>query len=93
MDLNRRKFLNTLLGIGGLGGLSLLVYPVLSYLKPPKSAKVTVNSVKAGKATEFPNNSSQIIKFGRQPVILVKTEEGKFVALSATCTHLDCIVK
>jgi len=93
MDLNRRKFLNALLGIGGLGGLSLLVYPVLSYLKPPKSTKVAVSSVKAGKATEFPSNSSQIIKFGRQPVVLIKTEEGKFVALSATCTHLDCIVQ
>jgi cytochrome b6-f complex iron-sulfur subunit len=93
MALNRRKFLNTLLSISGLGGLSMLVYPVLSYLKPPKSPKDMVNSVKAGNATQFPNDSSQIIKFGRQPVILVKTIEGKFIALSATCTHLDCIVQ
>jgi cytochrome b6-f complex iron-sulfur subunit len=93
MALNRRKFVNSLLGIGGLGGLLTIIYPALSFLKPPKSAKPKVNSVKAGAASEFPLNSSKIIKFGRIPVILVKSEEGKFIALSATCTHLDCIVQ
>jgi len=93
MSTNRRKFLNILLGIGGIGGLSILTYPILSYLKPPKSAKPKVNSVKAGSAAEFPANSYKIVKFGRRPVILVKTDQGKFVALSATCTHLDCIVQ
>jgi len=93
MALNRRKFVNSLLGIGGIGGLLTIIYPVLSFLKPPKSAKPKVNSVKAGVASEFPLNSSKIVKFGRIPVILVKSDEGKFIALSATCTHLDCIVQ
>ncbi|GBD86522.1 cytochrome b6-f complex iron-sulfur subunit [bacterium BMS3Abin03] len=93
MSTNRRKFLNILLGIGGIGGLTILTYPILSYLIPPKSPKPKVNSVKAGSATAFPANSYKIIKFGRKPVILVKTDQGKFVALSATCTHLDCIVQ
>ena len=47
MALNRRKFVNSLLGIGGVGGLLTIIYPVLSFLKPPKSAKPKVNSVKA----------------------------------------------
>jgi Rieske Fe-S protein len=93
MALNRRKFVNSLLGIGGVGGLLTIIYPVLSFLKPPKSAKPKVNSVKAGMAAEFPSNSSKIVKFGRVPVLLVKTENGNFIALSATCTHLDCIVQ
>jgi len=93
MALNRRKFVNSLLGIGGIGGLLTIIYPALSFLKPPKSAKPKVNSVKAGVASEFPLNSSKIVKFGRIPVILVKSDEGKFIALSATCTHLDCIVQ
>lgn len=93
MALNRRKFVNAILGLGGLGGLATIIYPVLSYLKPPKSTKPTVNSVKAGMASAFKSNSYKIVKFGRIPVILVKTETAKFVALSATCTHLDCIVQ
>lgn len=93
MPLNRRKFVNTLLGIGGIGGLLTIIYPALSFLKPPKLATAEVNSVKAGVASAFPSNSSKIIKFGRKPVLLVKSEEGNFKALSATCTHLDCIVQ
>jgi len=93
MSLSRRKFINSLLGIGGLGGLIAILYPTLSYLKPPKLVTPKVNSVKAGLASEFPSNSSKIIKFGRKPVILVKTEERNFLALAATCTHLDCIVQ
>ena len=93
MSLSRRKFINSLLGIGGLGGLIAILYPTLSYLKPPKLVTPKVNSVQAGLASEFPSNSSKIIKFGRKPVILVKTEEGNFLALAATCTHLDCIVQ
>ena len=93
MALNRRKFVNSLLGIGGIGGLLTIIYPALSFLKPPKSAKPNVNSVKAGIASAFPSNSSKIIKFGRIPVLLVKSEDDNFIALSGTCTHLDCIVQ
>src|SRR5678815_2550085 len=35
----------------------------------------------------------KIVPFGNEPVILVKTAEGDFRALAATCTHLDCIVE
>ena len=93
MALNRRKFVNSLLGIGGIGGLLTIIYPALSFLIPPKSTKPKVNSVKAGVASVFPSNSSKIVKFGRVPVLLVKSEDGDFIALSGTCTHLDCIVQ
>jgi len=93
MLMDRRKFLNTLLGIGGIGGILSVFYPVFSYLIPPKSSEPKVNSVKAGMNAEFPSNSSKIIKFGRKPVILIKTEDSQYKALSASCTHLDCIVQ
>ena len=92
MALNRRKFVNSLLGIGGLGGLLTIIYPALSFLKPPKSAKPKVNSVKAGAASEFPLNSSKIVKFGRIPVILVKSlwkiEESRELLLTRKMVHL-----
>jgi Rieske Fe-S protein len=93
MKIDRRTFLNSLLGLGGIGGLLSVFYPVLSFMTPPKSAEAKVNSIKAGLSSEFPTNSSKIIKFGRKPVILIKTEDDQYKALSASCTHLDCIVQ
>ena len=93
MDNDRRNFLNWFLGLSFMGWLASILYPVIAYLKPPEIAEATVNSVKAGAVSEFANNSGHIIKFGRKPVILVRTMEGEFRAFSATCTHLDCIVQ
>ncbi|MFA3783969.1 ubiquinol-cytochrome c reductase iron-sulfur subunit [Melioribacteraceae bacterium 4301-Me] len=93
MTLNRKKFLNILLSLSGIAGLGAIFYPIFSYLIPPKISEPKVNSVKVGSASDFPNNSYKIVKFGRKPVILIKTVEGDFKALSATCTHLECIVQ
>ncbi len=93
MGTNRRKFLNSLLGIGSLGALTSIVYPIISFLIPPKIAEVKINSLKVGPVSDFKNNSSKIVKFGRTPVILVRTKNGDFNALEATCTHLDCLVQ
>lgn len=93
MKINRRKFLNSILGIGGIGGILSIFYPIVSYLIPPKMAEPKVNSVKAGSTSDFAANSYKIIKFGRKPVILIKTVDNQYKALSASCTHLDCIVQ
>ena len=93
MTTNRRSFLNIILGAGLLGWLGSIIYPVISYLKPPKIPEANINSVKAGLAADFPANSGEIVKFGRVPVILIRAEDGNFHAFGATCTHLDCIVQ
>ena len=90
---SRRHFINVLLGGGLLGWLGSVLYPVVSYLKPPKVAEANVQTVRAGTAAEFPPNTGQIVKFGRMPVILIRTENSEFRAFAATCTHLDCIVQ
>lgn len=89
----RRRFLNYLIGGGLIGWLGSVLYPVFSFLKPPEVAEATVGRVSAGKASEIANNTGQIVRFGRAPVILIKLESGEFRAFSATCTHLDCIVQ
>lgn len=91
--MNRRKFLNVIIGGGVIGWLGSVVYPIFSFLKPPKIPEAIVNSTKAGLAADFPRSSSQILKFGREPVILIRMGNGEFRAFEATCTHLDCIVQ
>jgi Rieske Fe-S protein len=90
---SRRRFVNILMGTGFIGWLGSVLYPLFSFLKPPPIADSGVGSVSAGLASEIPPNSGQIVRFGRTPVILVKTEDGDFRAFGATCTHLDCIVQ
>jgi Rieske Fe-S protein len=93
MSLTRKNFINSLLSLGGLGSIVAAGFPIISFLFPPKTGEVKVNSIKAGKAEDFPLNSSKILKFGRKPIILVRTEDEKFHAVSAVCTHLECIVQ
>lgn len=93
MGIDRRRFTNYLLGSGLIAWLGSVLYPLISYLRPPKIAEANVQTVKAGAASAFAINSAEIIKFGRKPVILIRTESGEFKAFSATCTHLECIVQ
>ena len=90
---SRRRFVNFLLGGGLIGWLGSVLYPVFSFLKPPEISEAGVGSVSAGMASEIPFNSGQIVRYGRSPVLLIRTEEGDFRAFTATCTHLDCIVQ
>lgn len=70
-----------------------MLYPIVSYLNPPKQNEVEVSSVLAGKISDFEKDSGKIVRFGNKPVIVVRTEKGDFKALSAVCTHLDCTVQ
>ena len=90
---SRRDFLNYILTAGFFGWLAAIVYPIYSYLIPPKSPDVDVSNISIGKASEMEINSSKMFKMGNKPGILIKTKEGDLKAFSATCTHLDCTVQ
>jgi cytochrome b6-f complex iron-sulfur subunit len=89
---SKRDFLQMILTGGIVAFLGAVLYPILSYLIPPKQAEVEVTSVKAGKLSEMEQDSGKIVKFGTKPVILVRTNN-EVRAFSATCTHLDCTVQ
>lgn len=90
---DRRDFLKFCLSLGLAGFGVSTIYPVISFLKPPKQTEVEVKSVVVGKIDELKPGESKIIRFGNKPVIIIHTEDDKFIALSATCTHLDCTVQ
>ena len=93
MPVTRRQFTNLLLGGGLIGWLGSVLYPIVSYLKPPKIPEANVHTVNAGLDSDFKPNEGRVIKFGRKPVIVIRTDNGDLRAFSATCTHLDCIVQ
>ena len=87
MKMERRKFINILLGAGVLGWLGSIFHPLNSFLLPPKVPEANVNSVKAGKVDDFEPNSGQIVKFGRKPVILIRTDNGDFYNFTLHPSH------
>jgi len=89
----RRDFLNVLLGTGFIAWLGALLFPVFKYLEPPTVEEVKVSNVKIGGLEDMEKDSGKIIKFGNKPVIVIRKTNGDYLAFSAVCTHLDCIVQ
>jgi cytochrome b6-f complex iron-sulfur subunit len=91
--LKRRNFVNYFLG-GSLAATVLaFLYPIIRFTLPPSQAEAVAKRVAAAKVGELTPNSFKIFKFGASPGILVNTQDGQIVALSAVCTHLTCTVR
>lgn len=94
-DPGRRRVLNWFLGTS-LGALvASMLYPVARFLTPPETETAATNQVDAGTANdpEFAAKGYKIVRFGAEPVIVVRVGETDFRAFSAVCTHLACIVE
>lgn len=89
----RRRFVQALLGGGFLATAVAFIYPVLRYLVPPKASDLGSDSVVAGRVGELKPNSGKIFRFGSRPGLLIRTADGGYRAMSATCTHLSCTVQ
>lgn len=92
-SLNRRRFLDTLLGTGFAATIVAVVYPVWRYLIPPQSGEPATQSVVAARASQVKANSGMVFKFGSKPGLLVRAPDGTLHAYNAVCTHLECTVQ
>jgi cytochrome b6-f complex iron-sulfur subunit len=92
-SVQRRRFVEVLLGAGFLATAAAFIYPVLRYLVPPKASDLGSDAVVAGRVGELKPNSGKIFRFGNRPGLLVRTAAGEYRAMSAACTHLSCTVQ
>jgi Rieske Fe-S protein len=95
VDAGRRRMVNWFLGTA-IGGLTAaVVYPVVRFISPPEVPEAATDQVEAGRVDdpEFRDQGFKIVRFGDEPVIVIKVAADDFRAFSATCTHLDCIVE
>ncbi len=92
---SRRNFVNWFLGTSAGALLVSVLYPVFRFLSPPHIPEATTHEVEAGPTNdpELSDRGFKIVRFGAEPVILVKVADDDYRAFAATCTHLDCIVE
>lgn len=94
--ISRRKFLDRAMAVIGIGFAASVLYPVFKFLVPPKSGEADAAQVKlpfTRTDLEKEPQRSKTFRFGRTLGIILLTPSGELKALSASCTHLDCIVQ
>jgi cytochrome b6-f complex iron-sulfur subunit len=90
---NRRSFLNILWLILGGVALAEFVAVAFAFLRPRKlkaRGEDTDSIITAGAVERFAPNS--VTAFVKGKFYLARLEDGGFLALSRTCTHLGCSV-
>ena len=92
-QVTRRRVISVVLGGGLLASLVSFFYPIVRYLVPPQVADLGTDEVVAAKIADLKSNSAKIFRFGSRPGLLIMNSDGTYLALSATCTHLGCIVQ
>lgn len=92
---SRRGFLRWFLGTSLGALLASVAYPIVRFVSPPEVPEAATNQVDAGPVNdqELRERGFKIVRFGAEPVILIRVDEGEYRAFAATCTHLDCIVE
>jgi cytochrome b6-f complex iron-sulfur subunit len=94
-DTGRRGILSWFLGTSLSALFAAIAYPVVRFISPTELPEATTNRIEAGPTNdpELIDKGYKIVRFGAEPVILVRAAQGDLRAFSATCTHLDCIVE
>jgi len=91
----RRAFLAAA-GAAGVCYAAALGYPVYRYLASPSEMALSasaVTEVTLKDAQKLPAGSALMFKFGPSPAMLIHHTDGRWIALSAVCSHLGCTVQ
>ena len=77
----------------GLWGVSIIGV-ILFYLKAPRSfGYESANWIKVGRLSMMKIGTGILVSNAPKPFWVIKLSEKQVIALSAICTHLQCIIK
>jgi len=83
-------------GAAGVLYTAALVYPIYRYLASPEEMALSataVTEVTLKDAHKLPAGSVLMFKFGTRPAMLIHHEDGRWISMTAVCTHLGCTVQ
>ncbi len=86
----RRTFLGILLGGVGLVLAGVFTWPIFRFLAP--QAETEGGQIRLAK-NEVSVGGAHFFSFQGLPAVLLQPQAGDYIALSAVCTHLGCVVK
>jgi len=87
----RRRFLAIMLGGVGSALGAMTLWPLLRFFSPGGGGDA---AVKIGVPRDkVALNGAYLFDFRGRPAVLLQPKPGEYVALTAVCTHLGCIVK
>jgi cytochrome b6-f complex iron-sulfur subunit len=91
--VSRRGFFKYgLLGFSGLVAAAGVLTPVVSYLWPPKKGGGASEArVEVASTADLAPGQGAVFSVNNKPVLVINAPEG-YIALSATCPHLGCIL-
>jgi cytochrome b6-f complex iron-sulfur subunit len=95
-EQNTRRAFLVAAGAAGVLYAAALGYPIYRYLASPAEMALSataVTEVTLKDAHKLPLGSVLMFKFGAPPAMLIHHEDGRWIALSAVCTHLGCTVQ
>ena len=85
-----RRLFQTVMGLWGVAFIGVVV----SYIKPPRDAKGIEEPVKrVGSLSDLQVGDAKFVADDRKPFWVIRNSSDGFIALSATCTHLRCILQ
>jgi cytochrome b6-f complex iron-sulfur subunit len=95
-EKSTRRFFLAAGAAAGLAYTAALAYPIYRYLASPEEMAMeatAVTQVTLKDAQKLPLGSVLMFKFGASPAMLIHHEDGRWISMTAVCTHLGCTVQ
>ena len=95
-DKNTRRAFLAAAGVAGLAYTVFMDYPIYRYLASPEEMAMeatAVTEVTLKDAQKLPAGSVLMFKFGSAPAMLIHHLDGRWISMTAVCTHLGCTVQ
>jgi cytochrome b6-f complex iron-sulfur subunit len=89
----RRRIIRIISGFWAFGSLATVAGVLLRYLTPPVKGEVSREVLEVGSLSDIQSSPGRIVRFNRDPVIVVRLDTGQLKAFGARCTHLGCVVQ
>ena len=89
----RRKALHWMSnGFLSLWGLAFF-YVIGSFMKTPhERRRLGERVIEAGTVDSLPVGQARMVRYGREPIYVIRTDEETLIGLSGVCTHLHCVL-